>query len=750
MKGKIRSARMTMLFACMSLFLFISNAFAQPNNNCASATVLTVGAPCTNGTNAGATTEFGEPVLAGCWASAASNTVWYTFTTGTAGNYTISTDNGGTTDTQLKLYSSACGIYTEIACNEDAGAVNTLAAVISASLAASTQYWIQVDVYNSATGTFCISVAQLFPPSNDCVNNAIDITSLINPVSTSNPFDCNHTYTYNALPSTGDDPTEQVITSPPDPCGCNGVTLPFMTVRTPHYDVWFKFTVSGLTPPAYLQLFPDPATNTAIFVMALYSGNPTSVCPTGNITGLTQIDCSAGEVTDVPPNNAFGASRDEAVCSTPIHPRLDISGLVPGTYYVRVFDFGGFNPPGTGTFALCSESIAPRSNSSDICPPAPNTGYTGPAFNVDVNTTYTGMSNAGAHGNAYAYGGVTGGTNPAICTGAIPNEPSLGATPAGDARDGCIGPWVTYVGTVNNIMNITEVHSFEVKACSGCEPSAIVKLSNIVMDGTPGNVAQLQVMAPGNCTGSSSTIMNAQTVNSCIEMRTAANTPLPNGVYSIVVDGQDGQLISYDLTIIIDYPCPVDTNALGVNCRVVLPVELLSFTGENKNGINKLTWQTASEINNHFYEVQRSTNGYEFTPLSWIDGAGNSSSLRSYIYFDKDVPPGISYYRLKQVDFDGAANFSEIISLKNSMNRDPFLLNPFLSDEDMLTVNYSCETDGTLKVLNIEGSLINEVPLNPSEGITKVQFNLSGLSNGIYFLQLLDGNGKAVQVKFVK
>src|SRR5690242_18521776 len=102
------------LFFILSMLLFITDAAkAQPSNdNCASATTLTVGAPCTNGTNVGATIQLGEPLTLDCWASAPDNTVWYKFTTSTAGNYIISTDNGGTTDTQIKLYSSACGIYT--------------------------------------------------------------------------------------------------------------------------------------------------------------------------------------------------------------------------------------------------------------------------------------------------------------------------------------------------------------------------------------------------------------------------------------------------------------------------------------------------------------------------------------------------------------------------------------------------------------------------------------------------------------
>src|SRR5688572_33299614 len=94
--------------------------FAQPNDNCVNATTLTVDAPCTNGTNVGATLEVGENAGATgtqCWLTAPSHTVWYKFTTGVAGNYTVSTDNGGSTDTQLKILSGTCGAFTLVACN---------------------------------------------------------------------------------------------------------------------------------------------------------------------------------------------------------------------------------------------------------------------------------------------------------------------------------------------------------------------------------------------------------------------------------------------------------------------------------------------------------------------------------------------------------------------------------------------------------------------------------------------------------
>jgi hypothetical protein len=726
----------TILFI-ISIVLFISDANAQPaNDNCASAINLTVGAPCTNGTNVAATTQLGEPLTPDCWLTAPSNTVWYKFATTTAGNYIISTDNGGTTDTEMKLYSSACGIYTLIGCSEDNGTTNTLAVVIQASLSASTTYWVSVDVYSTGTGTFCINVSQLSPPTNDCILNAIDITSLINPVSTTNPYDCNYSYTYNATAFSGDDPTQQVITSPVDPCGCNGTDL-LLNPYAVHYDVWFKFTVSGLTPNAYLQLFPTLGANqSTILVMALYSGTPSCTCPSGNITGLTQIDCSAGEVLAVPPTNSYGGARDEAICSTPIHSRLDISGLPLGTYYVRVFDFnGGLN---VGAFTLCAESIAPRPYTSDVCPASPNIGYMGIYYNRDVNATYTNLSNAGNHGNDY------GTSHATICSASTANELLLGATPAGESRVGCAGPWVTYVGQVNNIMNITVIHSFIINACiPECIPTVVITFNNIVRDGTLGDAFQIQVMAPGNCTGSTQTIMNAIDTSGCIQLRSVGNAPLPSGQYYIVVDGQDGQLLTYDLTLTIDYPCD------SVISCIPLPVELLIFNGESINGINHLKWATATETNNDHFEIQRSRNGREFTTISTMPGAGNSTAQHQYATADAISPLGISYYRLRQVDYDGHDSYSEIISVKNSYGSG---LNIESYNNGTLYVNYKsgCNQNVLLRLIDMQGKLIHSEEISFTKGINQFTMNTPELGNGIYLLEALDQSMNSSKSRFVK
>jgi hypothetical protein len=91
-----------------------------------------------------------------------------------------------------------------------------------------------------------------------------------------------------------------------------------------------------------------------------------------------------------------------------------------------------------------------------------------------------------------------------------------------------------------------------------------------------------------------------------------------------------------------------------------LPVELVSFEAWKNGGESILKWITASEKNNAYFVVERSSDGIEFTPVGTIGGNGNSGILRTYSFTDEQPLPGDNYYRLKQVDLDGTTSFSKI------------------------------------------------------------------------------------------
>ncbi len=169
-----------------------------------------------------------------------------------------------------------------------------------------------------------------------------------------------------------------------------------------------------------------------------------------------------------------------------------------------------------------------------------------------------------------------------------------------------------------------------------------------------------------------------------------------------------------------------------------LPIELLSFNAEPQNNRVLLKWATASERNNAYFSIERSSDGIEYTTIAKIKGAGNSTELRNYNTYDNQPPAGVSYYRLKQTDFDGTYKYSAHISL-NFEEPIQFSLfpNPVKSGE---TLSFKLSNAAGLKqvelsILDLNGK---EVMHENIQMENKTEFSLKNvpLKEGIYLLKL--------------
>jgi len=153
--------------------------------------------------------------------------------------------------------------------------------------------------------------------------------------------------------------------------------------------------------------------------------------------------------------------------------------------------------------------------------------------------------------------------------------------------------------------------------------------------------------------------------------------------------------------------CGTGTVNLGGNFEggspcgsLTLPVELVYFNAVSNEDEVEINWQTASELNNDYFIIERSSNGKEFEEIRRVDGAGTSNQIIDYFERDNAPLPGISYYRLRQVDFDGTPTLSNIVAVKrdntlpefsvypNPVNQnDPFYMNfSGFGDEEVLVV----------------------------------------------------------------
>ena len=122
----------------------------------------------------------------------------------------------------------------------------------------------------------------------------------------------------------------------------------------------------------------------------------------------------------------------------------------------------------------------------------------------------------------------------------------------------------------------------------------------------------------------------------------------------------------YYRAVVQNGTCP-SINSAYVTITVVsgLPIELLYFSGVEYGSVNNLYWSTASEDNNDYFNIEKSTDGEVWTVICKLKGAGNSINKLNYSFLDDNVERTVNYYKLKQTDYDGKFKYSEIISIDN-------------------------------------------------------------------------------------
>ena len=187
-----------------------------------------------------------------------------------------------------------------------------------------------------------------------------------------------------------------------------------------------------------------------------------------------------------------------------------------------------------------------------------------------------------------------------------------------------------------------------------------------------------------------------------------------------------------------------------INCKIT-PIQLLSFTGEVLSNGNLLKWSTATEYNNDYFTISRSTDGINFTPVATVDGAGNSSNVLNYNLLDKNAPAGLSYYRLVQTDFNGQKSAPVDITLtRGEIKFGITQLMPVPTNAN-LEVGFASATKNmvTMTIHNVEGKLISTQNVEANTGFNTIRLDVSAYASGVYFITINNGNEVATG-RFVK
>lgn len=211
-------------------------------------------------------------------------------------------------------------------------------------------------------------------------------------------------------------------------------------------------------------------------------------------------------------------------------------------------------------------------------------------------------------------------------------------------------------------------------------------------------------------------------------------------VYYIIIDGNMSATANYYINV-----------TDGVASSSTLPISLISFDANYVNDAIELTWETASELNNNYFTIEKSSNAIDFKEIGKINGAGNSNEVLGYNYWDYSLIEEVSYYRLKQTDYDGQYSYSPILSVSKQKKPTEYNIDFYYSQSDnsfiLEFVAYN-KGDYNLEILNQMAQVSNSYSGSFEQGYNKLSFKADNYSPGINLMKF-SVNGKFYSAKTI-
>ena len=390
-------------------------------------------------------------------------------------------------------------------------------------------------------------------------------------------------------------------------------------------------------------------------------------------TGVVNFAFTSGSISDAVAAvyNGPCTAPTEISCNDDggpgLMPALSVSSLTPGnTYYLRIWEYGG----GTGNLDVCAIAGAAPPTNISCNVPDPICSGSPITFTAQANGTQASTVDPGNN-----YDCLISQPNPSwyylkIATGGVL---AMDITAGSDVDFAIWGP---YPSVANAIAN--------------CGSYAV----------------------PLDCSFSTSATEQAN-VPACLagEVYVLLVTNYANVVQAITVS---------------DAP----TNTAVTDCSIVLPVELSEFEAVSTDHDVDVTWKTVTENNNDYFILERSLDAQSWSTIAIKDGVGNSSQVVNYQFTDRNVENEIAYYRLKQVDFDGAMHLSKIISVNPNQSFSVQLVpNPAKSK---VTIKANDHIN-KVEIISVNG---NSKEIIETPHSSKVSLNLDNYFKGIYYLKI--------------
>lgn len=224
-------------------------------------------------------------------------------------------------------------------------------------------------------------------------------------------------------------------------------------------------------------------------------------------------------------------------------------------------------------------------------------------------------------------------------------------------------------------------------------------------------------------------------------------TDATNGTFDPSVAGAGTHTITYT----IPGTCPqIHSEDITVtDCS--LPVELLNFNAV-ADGPDRVqvSWTTVTEVDNDYFVIERSPDAINFSSIQTVDGAGNTTQQQNYIDYDNDPYRGINYYRLRQVDFDGTTDYSDIQSV---VFDDLTFVNLFPNPSDgevEMTIMVDKPSDLYVQIIDAMGRSVMEEQFDVVEGKSTIKMNVEVLSSGVYTFRINTTDENHLSKEFIR
>jgi len=219
-----------------------------------------------------------------------------------------------------------------------------------------------------------------------------------------------------------------------------------------------------------------------------------------------------------------------------------------------------------------------------------------------------------------------------------------------------------------------------------------------------------------------------------------------NGLKNIISgtdDGIGGGGSTLPSNFLITYPWAQNSSTL--------PVSLIDFSSLCMDNSVIIKWTTASEINNDYFTLERSVNSYQFEPIAFIEGAGNSNDIVRYAYEDDKLPYAV-YYRLKQTDFDGTSAIGKIIAVQCGEVKELNLNIADHNDEGYIIASFN-STSGKNYIVSLtdaNGKIVYLNSMNVEEDFTQHRISTLMFAQGIYVINIVSDDHNYVKKILIK